>query len=132
MALFSSRTTIFKALFAHAEKLLISNSCRQMSNTNGREEAVVVTDDGSTIVCWHPEPKVPYHMTRPLPETAEESDSVLKVQNKKELKQLFRRQHPFFINKELRELTFTTKHPWYPRPGKRFTKKQPPRDREYL
>ncbi|XP_042881282.1 39S ribosomal protein L42, mitochondrial-like [Penaeus japonicus] len=132
MALFSSRRTVFNALLSNAEKLLISSSQRQMSNSTGREEAVVVTDDGNTIVCWHPEPKVPYHLTKPLPETAEESDSILKVQNKKELKQLFSQQHPFFINKELRELTFTTKHPWYPRPGKRFAKKQPPRDREYL
>lgn len=35
----------------------------QRCRVNGREEAVVVTDDGSTIVCWHPEPEIPYEMT---------------------------------------------------------------------
>ena len=30
----------------------------------GREEAVVITDDEKTIVCWHPEPQVPYHLTK--------------------------------------------------------------------
>lgn len=91
-----------------------------------------MTDDGNTIVCWHPEPQVPYEMTKPLPELPQESDSLLKVQYNKEMKDLFRKKHPFFINKDLREITFTTKHEWFPRPEKRFAKKAPPRDREYL
>jgi len=132
MALSRPARLLYSALVNNTEKLLVSSGQRQISTANGREEAVVVTDDGSTIVCWHPEPKIPYHLTKPLPDVVEETDSVLKVQYNKEMKQLFRREHPFFVNKELRELTFTTKHPWYPRPGKRFAKKNPPRDREYM
>ncbi|XP_071541634.1 large ribosomal subunit protein mL42 [Panulirus ornatus] len=98
----------------------------------GREEAVVVTDDGKTVVCWHPEPEIPYELTKPLPETAPESDSILKIQYNKGMKNLFQSKHPYFINKELKELTYTTKHRWFPRPDKRFAKKNPPRDRKYL
>ncbi|KAK7070581.1 hypothetical protein SK128_007742 [Halocaridina rubra] len=68
----------------------------------------------------------------PLPEGPAEPDTILKIQSSQEMKKLFRQSHPFFINKELRELTYTTKHRWYPRPQKRFAKKNPPRDREYL
>ena len=32
-----------------------------------REEKVVVNEDGSVIVCWHPEPKFPYELTQPVP-----------------------------------------------------------------
>ncbi|KAG0702589.1 39S ribosomal protein L42, mitochondrial [Chionoecetes opilio] len=103
----------------------------EVRRINGREEAVVMTDDGKTIVCWHPQPDIPYEMTAPLPAASAESDSVLKVQAQ-DMKKIFQRKHPYFINKALRELTFTNKHIWYPRPEKRFAKKNPPRDREYL
>ncbi len=32
-----------------------------------REERVATNSDGSVIVCWHPEPKFPYELTRPVP-----------------------------------------------------------------
>ena len=32
-----------------------------------REEKVVLNEDGSIIVCWHPEPKFPYELTQPIP-----------------------------------------------------------------
>ncbi|KAK8729128.1 hypothetical protein OTU49_008639 [Cherax quadricarinatus] len=108
------------------------SSYQQAWKARGREEAVVVTDDGNIVVCWHPELKVPYEMTKPLPEPPQDTDSLLKVQYSKEMKQLFQKKHPYFINKDLRELTFTTKHRWFPRGEKRFAKKNPPRDREYL
>lgn len=107
-------------------------SMRHSAKVPGREEAVVITDDGKTIVCWHPEPQVPYELSMPLPEGLPESDSILKVQDNEAMKKLFRQQHPFFIRKELQELTFTTKHKWFPQSQKRFAKKNPPRDREYL
>ncbi|MPC26347.1 39S ribosomal protein L42, mitochondrial [Portunus trituberculatus] len=102
------------------------SSLEEVRRINGREEAVVMTDDSKTIVCWHPQPDIPYEMTKPLPE-APTVDSVLKVQAQ-DTKKLFKNKHPFFVNKALRELTFTTKH----LPQKRFAKKNPPRDREYL
>ncbi|XP_068205025.1 large ribosomal subunit protein mL42-like [Palaemon carinicauda] len=104
---------------------------RCASSTPGRDEAVVITDDGRTIVAWHPEPQIPYEMTMPLPEQSK-ADTILKVEDANAMKKLFRHQHPFFVRKELQDLTYTTKHPWFPRPGRRFAKKNPPRDREYL
>ena len=32
-----------------------------------REEKIVTNEDGSIIVCWHPEPKFPYELTQPIP-----------------------------------------------------------------
>lgn len=116
---------------AAAETRVWASTFQELCRTNGREEAVVVTDDGNTIVCWHPQPDIPYEMTRPLPAAPPESDSVLKVQAQ-DTKKLFQRKHPFFVNKALRELTFTNKHKWFPSSEKRFAKKNPPRDREYL
>lgn len=40
------------------------STLEEVRQINGREEAVVMTDDGSTIVCWHPQPDIPYEMTR--------------------------------------------------------------------
>ncbi|KAG7154071.1 39S ribosomal protein L42-like [Homarus americanus] len=128
----AARTLTTSTIGEPLERRLQLSSFQQAWKDRGREEAVVVTDDGNTIVCWHPEPQVPYEMTKPLPQTTQESDSILKVQYNKEMKHLFQKKHPFFINKDLRELTFTTKHRWFPRPEKRFAKRNPPRDREYL
>ncbi|KAK3857479.1 hypothetical protein Pcinc_036270 [Petrolisthes cinctipes] len=109
------------------------SSLRELKEVSGREDAVVLTKDGSTIVCWHPEPLIPYQCTMPLPEAPPESDTILKVQDKQEMKQLFNKtQHPYFINKALRELTYTTKHVWFPRPDKRYFKKGVRKSREYL
>lgn len=52
---------------------------------------------------------------QPLPEAPPESDSILKVQEHKDMQSLFRKRHPFFVRKGLQELTFTTKHLWFPR-----------------
>ena len=32
-----------------------------------REERIVLTEDGTIIACWHPRPKFPYEMSRPMP-----------------------------------------------------------------
>ena len=34
-----------------------------------REEKIVTNEDGSIIICWHPEPKFPYEFTQPIPRT---------------------------------------------------------------
>ncbi|XP_068215727.1 uncharacterized protein [Palaemon carinicauda] len=90
---------------------------RCASSTPGHEEAVVITNDGRTIVAWHPEPQIPYEMTMPLPEQFE-ADTIIKVEDANAMKKLFRHQHPFFVRKELQDLTYTTKHPWFPRRGR--------------
>ena len=32
-----------------------------------RQERVATNSDGSVVVCWHPEPKFPYELSRPVP-----------------------------------------------------------------
>merc|ERR1711915_709352 len=81
---------------------------RQYAKVPNKDEAVVVTDDGRTIVCWHPEPVVPYELTKPLPEKIQ-SDTIMNTENSDAMKKMFRRQHPFFVRRELQQLTFTTK-----------------------
>ncbi|XP_068215726.1 uncharacterized protein [Palaemon carinicauda] len=92
---------------------------RCASSTPGHEEAVVITNDGRTIVAWHPEPQIPYEMTMPLPEQFE-ADTIIKVEDANAMKKLFRHQHPFFVRKELQDLTYTTKHPWFPSVMKKY------------
>ena len=36
------------------------------SNDPYREEKIVLTEDGTIIACWHPPPKFPYEMSRPI------------------------------------------------------------------
>ena len=46
-----------------------------------REEQIVVTEDKTVIACWHPPPKFPYEMSRPIPrEDSAGVTSPLKVQ----------------------------------------------------
>ncbi|KAK8395140.1 hypothetical protein O3P69_006113 [Scylla paramamosain] len=40
------------------------STLEEVRRINGREEAVVLTDDGKTVVCWHPQPDIPYEMTK--------------------------------------------------------------------
>ena len=37
------------------------------SGTSYRDEKVVTNEDGSIVVCWHPEPKFPYELTQAVP-----------------------------------------------------------------
>ena len=43
----------------------------RLSSSSGdpryREERIVTTEDGTVIACWHPQPKFPYEMSRPMP-----------------------------------------------------------------
>ncbi|XP_076032206.1 mitochondrial ribosomal protein L42 isoform X2 [Oratosquilla oratoria] len=95
-------------------------------------DGVTVVEHNSMLVCWHPEPKFPYEYSKPIPKAESDTDSVLKVQNNEEVKELFRVNHPYFTNKKLQKITGTTKHLWFPRLDRRFAKRNPPRDREYL
>ncbi|XP_018008597.1 39S ribosomal protein L42, mitochondrial [Hyalella azteca] len=96
----------------------------------GREEAVILSNDGEMFVCWHPQPVIPYSCTRPLPDVPE-TDTVLNVQYNSEVKELFKRQHPYYVNQKLQKLTFTTKHRWFPKHDV-WAPPKPPKDREYL
>ncbi|XP_064488044.1 large ribosomal subunit protein mL42-like [Ornithodoros turicata] len=94
----------------------------------------VMTDDGSTIVCWHPEREFPYEHTKPLPviePRVREGDSVLKLQVRVDsLKRGYRNER--LEIEELCKLTYTTKHRWYPRNEEKYKDPNPPIDREGL
>lgn len=93
---------------------------------------MVVTDDGSTIVAWHPKSEFPYDCTRPLPEEiAVESTSVLKTKLTPELLSIFNKKSPEQARQELMDLTHTCKHRWFPRSRDKKAKKTP-MEREYL
>jgi large subunit ribosomal protein L42 len=94
------------------------------------EEQITVTDDGSSIVCWHPEPHVPYECSRPLPEE-QGTHSTLKIQSLDEVRSVFKEKKQEFVRQELMALTHTTKHRWFPRSRDKYAKKTPP-DRDYL
>jgi large subunit ribosomal protein L42 len=105
-------------------------SLRQASTSGKLEEQIAVTDDGSTIVCWHPEPRFPYECSRPLP-PEQETHATLKVQSLDEVRSVFVEKKQEFIRQELMNLTYTTKHRWFPRSRDKYAKNTPP-DREYL
>jgi large subunit ribosomal protein L42 len=93
-------------------------------------EQITVTDDGSTIVCWHPEPYVPYECSRPLPEE-QPTHSTLQIQSLDEVRSVFKEKKQEFVRQELMALTHTTKHRWFPRSRDKYAKKTPV-DRDYL
>lgn len=105
-------------------------SLRQWSSSRNLGEKITVTDDGSTIICWHPEPCFPYDCSRPLPEE-QETHSTLQIQSLDEVRSVFKEKKPEFVRQELMSLTHTTKHRWFPRSRDKYAKKTPP-DREYL
>uniref|UniRef100_A0A8D8TSN2 Large ribosomal subunit protein mL42 n=1 Tax=Cacopsylla melanoneura TaxID=428564 RepID=A0A8D8TSN2_9HEMI len=96
---------------------------------------IAVTPDGTTVVCWHPEPPFPYEHSLPLPVTEQSTNSVLKVQNVDEVYEIFKPKKPEFVRQDLMNITFTNKHRWFPLKKKyqkkRFFKPLVP-DREYL
>jgi large subunit ribosomal protein L42 len=105
-------------------------SLRQASSSRKLEEQITVSDDGSTIVCWHPEPRFPYECSRPLP-PEQETHATLKIQSLNEVRSVFVEKKQEFVRQELMSLTYTTKHRWFPRSRDKYAKKTPP-DREYL
>nr|CAH7722506.1 unnamed protein product [Callosobruchus chinensis] len=104
------------------------NSC--MDGSISSQSKIAVTDDGSTIVAWHPKDDFPYECTRPLPEpVVVESTSVLKTNMTPELMSVFNKKTPEQARQELMDITFTTKHRWFPRARDKKAKKTP-MDRE--
>lgn len=97
------------------------------------EHAIVVTDDASTIVCYHPPATFPYECTKPLPQKKVLDNSVLRVQNKEFVYEVFSRPNSELVQQDLMKMTYTTKHRWVP-PKKWKRRFAHPKivDREYL
>lgn len=111
---------------------LYSGLCGRFSSTFNPAHKIVVTDDGSTVVAWHPKADFPYEFTRPLPdETVVETTSVLKTTLTPELLSIFNKKSPEQARQELMDITHTCKHRWFPRARDKKAKKTP-MEREYL
>lgn len=99
--------------------------------TESKEE-MTITDDGSVIICWHPEKPFPYECSKPVPvEVTAQSKTVLKVDDKEEMYKVFRHKKEELVREELMKITYTTKHRWFPRSRDKKAKKTPP-NRPYL
>lgn len=96
-------------------------------------EGVAVTTDGKTIVAWHPDKPFPYEFSKPLPTSFEEinSGSLLKETALNSAYRAFKDQRPEISRQELMNLTYTTKHRWFPRSRDKRAK-DTPMDRKYL
>lgn len=105
--------------------------CRFASTVNP-EHKIVCTDDGSTIVAWHPKADFPYECTKPLPEAKiEENSSVLKVKLTPQVMEIFNKKTPEQARQELMNITLTTKHRWFPKARLKKSIKLP-MERPYL
>jgi large subunit ribosomal protein L42 len=97
------------------------------------QHAIVVTDDASTIVCYHPQTPFPYEYTKPLPQNKVSDNSVLRVQNKDFVHEVFSKPNNQLVQQELMKMTYTTKHRWVPpKKWKRQFAHTKIVDREYL
>lgn len=107
----------------------IFNSTKFIST---KPEIIVLSNDCTTFVAWHPQIDFPYECTQPIPSNvAEESNTVLKTVMSSELKQMFKTKTPDVARQELMNITHTTQHRWFPRARDKRAKKTEP-DREYL
>ncbi|TRY74471.1 hypothetical protein TCAL_12586 [Tigriopus californicus] len=99
-----------------------------------RQERVTSNSDGSVLVCWHPEPRFPYALTRPMPRAqAPGTHSKLKIQSVEDMQELYHHKPARYQIRDLMRLTWTTKHRWFPNHAHRKEDaKKNPRERPYL
>ncbi|KAK9871638.1 hypothetical protein WA026_013018 [Henosepilachna vigintioctopunctata] len=95
------------------------------------QNRVILTNDETTFVAWHPIEDFPYEYTKPLPEDTVTNTSVLKTQMTPEVMEIFNKKTPEQARLELMNITHTTKHRWFPR-SRDKRKRKLPIDREYL
>lgn len=113
-------------------KFYIPRTLSRFASTTNSEHKIVCTNDGSTIVAWHPKTDFPYEHTRPLPEEKiEENSSVLKVKLTPQVMEVFNKKTPEQARQELMNITLTTKHRWFPKARLKKQRKLP-MEREYL
>lgn len=97
-----------------------------------REERIVLSDDGAIIACWHPQPKFPYELSRPIPRSTENStSSVMNTQVTEEMKELYHHKPERFQRRDLMKVTSTTKHRWFPHPHSVAREKKERREQKW-
>ncbi|ESO99719.1 hypothetical protein LOTGIDRAFT_173557 [Lottia gigantea] len=93
-----------------------------------------LSPDKSAILCWHPEQEFPYEHTRPVPRNPIElaqGETVLKIQYVRDAQMINKRpEGPNDV--ELANILYETKHRFFPKPGKKYRKVNPPKDRDSL
>lgn len=123
---------LFKSFVCSMRSSLAVTNRGIRSNTKGyRDERVVLNEDGSIIICWHPEPKFPYEFSRPLPSQTVQTDSKLKVQAVEDMKELYHHKPERLQRRDLMRLTWTTKHAWFANTYWRKERKYP-KERPFL
>lgn len=100
---------------------------------NNLVEGVAVTSDGRTIVAWHPNKPFPYEFSKPIPTSFDDINcgSLIKETALTSAQKAFKDQRPEIARQELMNLTYTTKHRWFPRSRDKRAK-DTPMDRPYL
>jgi hypothetical protein len=121
----------------HISRTLSTSAANRAATGNYREEKVVTTPSGDTIVCWHPPPRFPYHLTQPLPRHEMQENSKLKTQYTEDMKELYHHKHPRLKRRDLMRITWTTKHNWFvlkshTKFGQKITARKWPREKPYL
>jgi len=136
--------TLTRLLKSHLPKCVLTQRLASSTSTSAEDPAIVVTNNRTTIVCWHPEPTFPYEFSKPLPPAGAHpaGESVLRapftdaldaeLQGTQRYRHLFVHRSDKQIREELMKLTGTNKHVWFPHTGTKYRKKNPPRDRKYL
>lgn len=124
--------TAFNRSLNTINKFPATNFRRIATYPTDSKEEMTVTDDGGIIVCWHPEKPFPYECSKPLPEEIPvQSKTILKMEDKEEIYRVFRHKSEELVRRELMNITYTTKHRWFPRSRDAKAKKTKP-NRPYL
>ncbi|XP_043791873.1 39S ribosomal protein L42, mitochondrial [Apis laboriosa] len=110
---------------------IINVFCKRCLSSFKLPSEFVIPMSNDMIICWHPEREFPYKYSLPLPQEKETlSNSVLCI-GEKEIADVFKHKRKEVVIEELRKMTYTTKHRWYPKKRLlRFKKVEP--DRPYL
>merc|ERR1712083_196122 len=93
-------------------QILTQLSQRGLRKAAYREERIVTNQDGSVIVCWHPEPKFPYELTQPIPRNIP-TEQTMQVQAVEDMKELYHHKNERLARRDLMRLTWTSKHRWF-------------------
>ncbi|KAL4226131.1 hypothetical protein ACF0H5_014118 [Mactra antiquata] len=105
------------------------SNCKDEDNSS-RIPKVGMSDDGRTLIGWHPEPEHPYEHTKPINYDSLEAKTGSILQDSV-VRNYETRYRPLGPNTaELANVTFTTKHKWFPKREKKYRKRNPPKDRE--
>lgn len=104
---------------------------RSISTFKNEKESVILTDDGSTFVCWHPEKSFPYEYSKPMIRTKVVSNSILKIENIEDAHHIFKGKSDEQVREELTKITYTCKHRWFPC-NRRFKRRTSEPVRRYL